>query len=813
MAVDPGKDFSLSKVLHPWPVECFHILLDVLGQVQEPLASVFLQRALTEERGLSLSTNQIGNVAWKVGTYFPSLLTLRYPPGCLSSRLKAIQQLAPDEATVRIPPCEGRCRAPGCPGTLRVKSSVVASTHTGNLSSGSSGAHGAAGNRFKFYSLNAGIQHASFAESVCEKCRRIYLGTWSYRRNAAATGTATYGRMSDIQYVGATPELKYVVVPREYSFYAVETSLLQSMTDQMTHSGANFTSAVRVWAGQHRERCQARLIVGEDNTMEKKTRDALLQAWCVWHVVRLCPRHLPDERWCFTPAGFDETLQRCQPALRAANLERCVQHARECPRCKTTLLVLGDGKRGACRYICAGTEGSVKYEDLRAAVYSGCRQHVGGGALLCRACRPSTTPQEALIPQRRVLQTEVMEDEESGSLTTRYLVECENPWGGGEVFQCLLPRREVKKELLQTFEERSLPLKSDPKTKLQKPPSFKSAKQKLLWYKSARGTCNPVRVAKRQAPLRQARKRGASQSGLQKRQGEAKKAKSKASSAPHEPKVDEQPSQRGKSVELRRLRGKGTEEMPKAVKGRGKASKPMRKGAKVGNFVRQPAGRVRSWLYDHGGEVAHQQSCNIDKANAEEARRRRCSGGIVTAVFSCGYLADWQELWRGESIEVMYLFFLRLYKDFKTLGLVVDIIGYDNACRLLAFARKVKDQQPPWTSEFADSVKMVLDNFHKGNHTWCLANLPEVNPDSVQNAKLLEGKNTEACEQLNSWIARHTSCCLEMRPGVFGLYWWAMLSEHNAWLEWQAQCRRRRFLAGRTQRNPDTPHSRREDGT
>jgi len=227
---------------------------------------------------------------------------------------------------------------------------------------------------------------------------------------------------------------------------------LQSMTDQMAHSGANFTCVVRVWSGQHRDRCQVRLIVGEDNTMERKTREALLQAWCVWHVVRLCPRHVPEVRWCFTPAGFDETLQRLQPPLRTANLQRCAVHARECPRCKNALLVLGDGKRGACRFICGGADGSVKHEDLHAAVYSGCCQHVGGGTLLRRGRRPSATPQSALLPQRRVLRSEVMEDEESGNVTTRYDVECENPGGCGEVFECLLPRKKVRRELLQSFE-------------------------------------------------------------------------------------------------------------------------------------------------------------------------------------------------------------------------------------------------------------------------------------------------------------------------------------------------------------------------
>ena len=129
------------------------------------------------------------------------------------------------------------------------------------------------------------------------------------------------------------------------------------MTDQMTHSSASFTSVVRVWSGQHRERYQANLVVGEDNTMERPTREALLQAWRVWHAVRLCESQVKQETWCFTPGGFGGVLERLQPALRAASLKRSAEHARECIRCNTTLLLLGDGKRGACRYICGWGRG------------------------------------------------------------------------------------------------------------------------------------------------------------------------------------------------------------------------------------------------------------------------------------------------------------------------------------------------------------------------------------------------------------------------------------------------------------------------
>ena len=63
-------------------------------------------------------------------------------------------------------------------------------------------------------------------------------------------------------------------------------------------------------------------------------------------------------------------------------------------------------------------------------------------------------------------------------------------------------------------------------------------------------------------------------------------------------------------------------------------------------------------------------------------------------------------------------------------------------------------------------IGLVLDHFHKRNHTWCLKNLPQTNPDTPQNAALLQNKNTEACEQLNSWITGRTKSSLDALPFI-----------------------------------------------
>ena len=102
---------------------------------------------------------------------------------------------------------------------------------------------------------------------------------------------------------------------------------------------------------------------------------------------------------------------------------------------------------------------------------------------------------------------------------------------------------------------------------------------------------------------------------------------------------------------------------------------------------------------------------------------------------------------------------------------------------------------------------MVLDNFHRSKHTWCLERMPEVDPTTTENKDILEAKNTEACEQLNSWISGRTSSGLEMTRGHFLIYWWALFDAHNEWLEKLASCLRRRYARGGMAHDPDQPRS------
>ena len=53
--------------------------------------------------------------------------------------------------------------------------------------------------------------------------------------------------------------------------------------------------------------------------------------------------------------------------------------------------------------------------------------------------------------------------------------------------------------------------------------------------------------------------------------------------------------------------------------------------------------------------------CPVDKDSAKP-RIRRQTGGIITCVLSCGMLFDWMELWKGESLQLVYCLALRSLK-------------------------------------------------------------------------------------------------------------------------------------------------------
>lgn len=354
-----------------------------------------------------------------------------------------------------------------------------------------------------------------------------------------------------------------------------------------------------------------------------------------------------------------------------------------------------------------GTSGTMSFPDLGVEFASGCTNFAHAKHQLCPACRHSPENAHLIADQLSILGTEEREDADGQGLEIMYVVQCKDPADASQVVELLLPRQEIRKDLLLSFERGLLPQKTDHGNK--KVAKAKGSRQKARWLRKTDGPCSRVLQAK----------------------------------------------------------------------------KP---GAK--KMARPPAKKVA---------VPNLTECTVDK---DTHRRRRTTGGILTCVLSCGLLADFIEMWRGEQLELVYVFLLQFFKDMQKRGVSISCVAYDNACKLWKTVQEKKDSRPPWSTRFAE-IGLVLDHFHKRNHTWCLANLPQTNPDAPENVKLLKNKNTEACEQLNSWITARTKSSLEMPPGRFTIYWRTLFQQHNVWLEAEADCLRKRFAKGKMQHDPD----------
>ena len=618
-------------------------------------------------------------------------------------------------------------------------------------------------NRYKVYSLAGGQLWADFVELQCRACQRCFLGHWSFRRPQSV-----FGHIADLQCHESASD-GFFVAPRYRSYYAVEVALLRHITDCLHFCGGSMKAAVLVWASQQTEAWQQDLLLGPDRTLLPHTISNLLSAWYSWRAFEMAGQQQQPVEWDLTPAGLDASLLKHTTSIRDRHLDRIAEHIKRCPRCCEKPCIIVDGKAGARRLICAGwdrpnhsirsglddnfaskvlcflhvttsqhhvtwrppesrsknlramlncesslfaasfiwptgTDGTVAFPSLGVDFYSGCVKFAHAKQQHCADCRQLPESQHLIADQISVLGTEEKEDDEGREVQILYVVQCKDPGGGQALVELLLPRQEVRKDLLMAFERGLLPEKAAHGNK--KARQAKGSRQKARWLRKAEGSCHTAAT--------------------------------------------------------------------------------------------QPKKRCKKMKKSFAPKVEPTE-CTVEK---DTHRRRRTTGGILTAVLSCGLLADFVEMWRGEQIELVYVFLLQFMKDMKERGVTIAVIGYDNACKLWKCTQKEKDKRPPWSSAFADTA-LVLDHFHKRNHSWCLKNLPQVNPDTVENMALLKNKNTEACEQLNSWITGRTKSSLEMPPGRFAIYWWALFQQHNDWLETEAGCLRRRFAKGKMQHDPD----------
>ena len=265
---------------------------------------------------------------------------------------------------------------------------------------------------------------------------------------------AQFGKIIHCKWIGPAPGEDFFVMPKQQSLYAVDIRLLQQVTDELNFGASNFAAATMVWMGQHTEPMQRNEIAGEDYTMLRNTTQRLEDAWFVWEATKSAKGSDAMFEWSFTPDGLEGMFLIYVPLLREEHIQTVIAHIPGCPRCSAKIVLILDGKMGACRRVCANMNGFWSMPDIGVVLNSGCTRQAAPGRLRCACCKPQAV--EAPIPQKVVkgMRQTVFDDE----VAMEYLVTCHDPDGGPDC-DIYLPRSEILPTLLQEWEDRMLLVK------------------------------------------------------------------------------------------------------------------------------------------------------------------------------------------------------------------------------------------------------------------------------------------------------------------------------------------------------------------
>ena len=150
--------------------------------------------------------------------------------------------------------------------------------------------------------------------------------------------------------------------------------------------------------------------------------------------------------------------------------------------------------------------------------------------------------------------------------------------------------------------------------------------------------------------------------------------------------------------------------------------------------------------------IDEDMSCNTKKT--KDKRERRHTVGILVGTKPCGTVVLFEELYGSESLKQVYgilvEYISRLPEEARD---CLKELLYDDACHLKKFAdNPTRANLNSYTRYFADLSKHI-DNFHFKNHVdpWCHIHC---NPKDV---RMLDGINTESCEQTFRWVNQFTS--------------------------------------------------------
>jgi hypothetical protein len=155
-------------------------------------------------------------------------------------------------------------------------------------------------------------------------------------------------------------------------------------------------------------------------------------------------------------------------------------------------------------------------------------------------------------------------------------------------------------------------------------------------------------------------------------------------------------------------------------------------------------------------ESSISDECKVEKE--KNCLNKKKTRGLFTLMFSCGFLLNFKELLFSEGLVNVCTF---INETCNILGNSFDYIVYDNGCKMHAHIKN----NPTVYSNLARTV-CLIDRFHIKNHqATCFKHF---NPDDV---KVMNGLNTQACEECNFDINRFKFQTRHMTEYSYQLFW------------------------------------------
>ncbi len=169
--------------------------------------------------------------------------------------------------------------------------------------------------------------------------------------------------------------------------------------------------------------------------------------------------------------------------------------------------------------------------------------------------------------------------------------------------------------------------------------------------------------------------------------------------------------------------------------------------------------------------------CSSSKKFTLPCKKKTRTVGIFLAVYDCGLIASYKEIFGHETIKQATTFLLEIIENIST---DPKMIIYDDACHLAKYILNKNNTGKRFdnSTERAkklSSMKFAVDRFHFLTHTnlWCKNNC---NPDLFDD---LIGINTSVCEQTNYWFGRHKYIMKHMNYEHFHLFLFILSDEYN----------------------------------